>query len=180
MDFINTAYLPEGRDALADEGATGWLADWLESDAPATPTSRADDEVPLRRLRELREGLRQFAAANNGEPPHEAAVNRAAAALGSIDLVLDLGDHNRGPRVLSSAAQATATVAERALAAVADCYLRARLGEEWLRVKACASADCRYAYLDASRNRSRRWCEMSSCGNRAKNRTWRGRLTSAV
>ena len=26
-----------------------------------------------------------------------------------------------------------------------------------------------------TRNRSRRWCDMAGCGNRAKNRTWRSR-----
>lgn len=37
-------------------------------------------------------------------------------------------------------------------------------------VKHCASSDCRSLFLDSSRNKRRRWCEMSSCGNRAKAR----------
>ncbi len=179
VDFLNTAYLPEGDDALADERATGWLTDWLGTGAPASTTAGAGDEVLLQRLREVREGLRQFAVANNGEPPDEETIDRAAVALGSLDLVLDIGDQDRGPRMMPSANAGAVTVTERALVVLAECYLKARLGENWLRVKACASADCRYAFLDTSRNRSRRWCEMAYCGNRAKNRAWRQRSVNA-
>ena len=38
------------------------------------------------------------------------------------------------------------------------------------RVKECASHDCSWLFLDMSRNRSRRWCDMKVCGNRAKAR----------
>jgi len=37
------------------------------------------------------------------------------------------------------------------------------------RVKECADdRGCGYLFLDNSRNRSRRWCDMADCGNRAK------------
>jgi len=36
------------------------------------------------------------------------------------------------------------------------------------RLKQCAG--CSWLYLDASRNRTRRWCEMRVSGNRAKAR----------
>jgi predicted RNA-binding Zn ribbon-like protein len=38
------------------------------------------------------------------------------------------------------------------------------------RVRQCANDACRWLFLDASRNASRRWCDMSACGNRAKAR----------
>lgn len=38
------------------------------------------------------------------------------------------------------------------------------------RVRECAGDDCDWLFLDASRNRSRRWCDMANCGNRAKAR----------
>lgn len=38
------------------------------------------------------------------------------------------------------------------------------------RVGKCSGDDCDWLYLDTSRNRSRRWCDMQSCGNRAKAR----------
>jgi len=38
------------------------------------------------------------------------------------------------------------------------------------RVRQCAGDPCGWLFLDESRNRSRRWCDMRSCGNRAKAR----------
>ena len=44
------------------------------------------------------------------------------------------------------------------------------------RVKECADdRGCGYLFFDASKNRSRRWCSMESCGNRAKVRRYRRR-----
>ena len=37
-------------------------------------------------------------------------------------------------------------------------------------VRECAGAACTWLFLDRSRNRSRRWCSMDTCGNRAKAR----------
>jgi predicted RNA-binding Zn ribbon-like protein len=36
------------------------------------------------------------------------------------------------------------------------------------RVHCCANPQCRWLFLDESRNGSRRWCSMAGCGNRAK------------
>jgi predicted RNA-binding Zn ribbon-like protein len=38
------------------------------------------------------------------------------------------------------------------------------------RVKACGG--CRYLFIDASKNRSRRWCEMATCGTAEKMRRY--------
>lgn len=38
------------------------------------------------------------------------------------------------------------------------------------RVKECEAGPCGWLFLDQSRNRTRRWCDMSVCGNRAKAR----------
>jgi len=35
-------------------------------------------------------------------------------------------------------------------------------------VSRCADEKCGWLFLDTSRNRSRRWCDMKDCGNRAK------------
>jgi predicted RNA-binding Zn ribbon-like protein len=43
------------------------------------------------------------------------------------------------------------------------------------RVKECASETCEWVFLDQSRNRSRRWCDMSDCGNRAKARRFQAK-----
>jgi len=36
------------------------------------------------------------------------------------------------------------------------------------RVRVCAAGNCDWLFLDASRNRSRQWCDMAVCGNRSK------------
>lgn len=46
-------------------------------------------------------------------------------------------------------------------------------------VKECASETCDWLFVDRSRNRSRRWCDMSDCGNRAKARRFHARRRSA-
>lgn len=38
------------------------------------------------------------------------------------------------------------------------------------RIKECPYPQCGRLFLDQSKNRSRRWCEMSMCGNRTKAR----------
>ncbi|MBI1278993.1 MAG: hypothetical protein GC179_12765 [Anaerolineaceae bacterium] len=38
-------------------------------------------------------------------------------------------------------------------------------------LRECASDDCEWLFLDTSKNHSRRWCSMTSCGNRSKART---------
>lgn len=42
--------------------------------------------------------------------------------------------------------------------------------QELGRLKQCAQDGCRWIFLDLSKNRSRRWCTMEDCGNRAKAR----------
>lgn len=54
------------------------------------------------------------------------------------------------------------------------------LSSEFLdRVKECGGPDCSWLFLDESRNRSRRWCEMRECGNRAKQRRYHRRQRRA-
>jgi predicted RNA-binding Zn ribbon-like protein len=42
------------------------------------------------------------------------------------------------------------------------------VSDELKRVKRCGDPACGWLFLDTSRNKSRRWCDMSDCGNRAK------------
>lgn len=44
------------------------------------------------------------------------------------------------------------------------------------RLKRCANRDCGWVFVDTSKNRSRQWCEMRTCGNRANVRRFRARL----
>ncbi|MEO7118243.1 MAG: CGNR zinc finger domain-containing protein [Candidatus Limnocylindrales bacterium] len=42
-------------------------------------------------------------------------------------------------------------------------------------LRVCANPLCRFMFIDRSRNRSRVWCDMSGCGNRAKTSRYRQR-----
>ena len=59
---------------------------------------------------------------------------------------------------------------ERAWWPAATSAMALLLSPDLGRVKECASDNCNWLFLDASKNRSRRWCEMKDCGNRAKAR----------
>jgi len=43
------------------------------------------------------------------------------------------------------------------------------------RVRTCESDTCQWVFLDTSKNRSRRWCDMKQCGNREKARRFQER-----
>ena len=45
-------------------------------------------------------------------------------------------------------------------------------------VRICAASDCSWLFLDTSKNHSRCWCDMNTCGNRAKARRHYGRKKS--
>ena len=74
--------------------------------------------------------------------------------------------HELGRRLLLELA-----TREDAQAAARDQPLRE--GDQLQLVRMCAADDCHWLFLDLSKNHSRRWCVMSSCGNRAKVRRFR-------
>jgi predicted RNA-binding Zn ribbon-like protein len=45
------------------------------------------------------------------------------------------------------------------------------------RVRCCLGENCGWLFLDSTRNRSRHWCDMKDCGNLAKVRRFRARLS---
>jgi predicted RNA-binding Zn ribbon-like protein len=47
------------------------------------------------------------------------------------------------------------------------------------RVRECGGDECRWLFIDTSKNRSRQWCSMQSCGNRQKARRHYLRIRSA-
>lgn len=168
VDLINTLHRPDGVDALEGQGAGEWLSTHgaEQEPRPEAGARRLDD------LRQVREGLRQLALANNGRAPQEDVVVRAEQVLAAVPMRLRL----TGPLHLSvhPAAGAGDPVAQ-VMAAVAEAYLTGNATGTWSRVKACADLACAYAYTDSSRNASRRWCYMAGCGNKAKQVAWRSR-----
>ncbi len=47
------------------------------------------------------------------------------------------------------------------------------------RVRVCGGERCGWLFVDTSKNRSRRWCDMQDCGNVAKVRRFRTRQHAA-
>ena len=39
---------------------------------------------------------------------------------------------------------------------------------ELIRIRRCADVRCLHVFFDSTKNGRRRWCDMSTCGNRAK------------
>src|SRR5712691_4895266 len=149
-DFVNTADLEEGRDELER---------WLEDNH-----GRSGDAV---QARAVREALRELLRANNGVGADLAApseiLDAAARKLG-----LRVRFHDGSIKLMARAGDDVGALA-LVLAAVAD----AMADGSWIRLKACRSDTCRWAFVDNARNRSRHWCDMSVCGNRQKVRTFR-------
>ena len=74
---------------------------------------------------------------------------------------------------------ASAMPMERALWPVARSAAELLISGELDRVRECAAHDCGWLFFDESRNRSRRWCSMQTCGNRAKVDRFRTRRKDA-
>ena len=51
--------------------------------------------------------------------------------------------------------------------------------DELAHVRECANDQCSWLFLDLSRNHSRRWCDMQSCGNLVKARRHYARHTTS-
>jgi len=62
------------------------------------------------------------------------------------------------------------TSLEGPLAPIAWSAAELMTGTDLSRVRECDGDGCTWLFLDTSRNRSRRWCSMNTCGNRAKAR----------
>jgi predicted RNA-binding Zn ribbon-like protein len=63
---------------------------------------------------------------------------------------------------------------------VVESAAEALICDELARVRRCAGDGCKRVFHDGSRNRSRRWCDMSSCGNRAKATRFRKRARAGA
>ncbi|MEU0470505.1 CGNR zinc finger domain-containing protein [Amycolatopsis sp. NPDC006131] len=79
------------------------------------------------------------------------------------------------PVTIELAVGGPALVTRDAVGAVMAAAARLAVLGQWTRVKICPADDCRWAFYDESRNRSRTWCSMQVCGNREKARSWRER-----
>jgi predicted RNA-binding Zn ribbon-like protein len=109
---------------------------------------------------------------------------RAPAASTLADLSARLGAWYRHGRLVPGGdslqwAYAGGDDLDRVLWEVARSASRLLTSPLLARVRACAAGDCGWWFLDDTKNRSRRWCDMKICGNREKLRRFRERQLAA-
>jgi predicted RNA-binding Zn ribbon-like protein len=165
--FINTLEKNTGRPDEESLDSPETLRSWMNAHGiPPGNELRAED---VTRAIEFREAMRLLLLANNGGELDGTALRRLrdAAEQGLIRVEV----HEDGRALARPAERGVSALFARLLAAVAD----SQCAGTWDRLKACAAEDCQWAFYDTSRNRSRTWCSMEVCGNRAKTRAYRAR-----
>ncbi|WP_436770774.1 CGNR zinc finger domain-containing protein [Yinghuangia sp. YIM S09857] len=168
-ELINTFSVETGAESLTDPAA---LAAWL-TERHLLPETTGVGPEDLTRARTLREGLRAMLTSNNPAPDAAAAPTAPAALTDLAVLARELPlvlDPSASPPTLVPHTPGTPDAALAQL--LADVAASVADGT-WSRMKACRM--CEWAYYDHSRNRSRAWCSMALCGNRAKAQAFRNR-----
>lgn len=173
----------EDHEELTDDLTTpAELVRWLSGHQLVGRSARAS-AADLALARDLRAGLRaamvanhdravaagDLRAAGNGGGDQRAELDRAAARL-PLRLTARAGRPALEP-VDSGVRGALASLLVAVNESVAD--------GSWQRLKICSADECRWAYLDTTKNRSRTWCEWG-CGNKAKTRSYRARKKAAA
>lgn len=179
LDFVNSdrSALRPARtsDALDDfETYVGWLgaARVLDQERGVAMLRRAQQQptaatAALHEARRLRNVLRALAE-------HGADDRRAReVALSEINRILgrSAGSRRVEPRSDGGFVRSFVTVGDvftGLLVPVIESAADALVRDELTRVRKCANVKCGRVFYDASRNGKRRWCEMATCGNRAK------------
>lgn len=180
FDFLNTIELESG--SLVDRFQTfDDAAAWLigrgvchsgRGPAALRPAGVGDDEA-LARVNAVRAALRDVAhAVSHGRPPSDdalAEVNRAIASRERIELVQSADGVSVGHSHVGDPL-------DDALARLADPLVLEIGAGRSDRIRICANETCRWVFFDESRAGQRRWCDMASCGNRAKAARHRARV----
>jgi len=157
-DFVNTREPQVNRESWS---SVEELRDWLTARQLLNPglqlhSSDLDSAIAVR------EGLRAMLrdhAGHDCDPGAVAAYNDALSEL-PVRLVYADGSH----RLVSTGD----TPIGHALTQLLDAIRRCERDHTWHRLKVCARDSCRWAFYDASRNQTRRWCSMAGCGNHIK------------
>ena len=173
--FLNTAPGLRGGQP-ADERFTA------ATQLPSLVPELQEDEVRLRlaaaaavRGRELRGRLAEvWALAAVDEAAAVERVNALLAAAGPLRLTAG------GDVVGLAPAQVPADAVERLAAMAALALAETAMDGELTRLRVCEGEDCENALVDASRNRSKRFCDEANCANRTHVRSYRARLAEAA
>jgi predicted RNA-binding Zn ribbon-like protein len=128
----------------------------------------------LRRALDLREALYAIgvaiaAGAPAPAPQVERLAREHAACLACARLAPD------GGRYVWSWAPREAPI-EALLGPIALSALATLSQADLTRIKQCEGEKCGWLFFDTTKNKSRRWCEMEVCGNRAKQKRHGARL----
>ncbi|MFG1623029.1 CGNR zinc finger domain-containing protein [Kribbella sp. NPDC049227] len=137
------------------------LVDWLAVSGLAVD-SCTDAQLDL--ARELRESIHAAATA--------AAIQDALPAA-AVQVINDCSAQGRAVAVLTPEGKrrwrlSSASCLEDALSVVAADAISIIAGERDGKLALCASPTCQAAFFDTSQSRTRRWCDMGTCGNRQK------------
>lgn len=137
------------------------LVDWL-----AVNDLAVDSCTPaqLELARELREAIHAAATA---------AATQDALPASAVRVINDCSIRGRAAAVLTPEGNrrwrlGSASCVEDALGVIAADAISILSGERDGRLALCASPTCRAAFFDTSQSRTRKWCEMNTCGNRQK------------
>jgi predicted RNA-binding Zn ribbon-like protein len=129
------------------------------------------------RLRGHRTRLDEIAASCEAGDD-EAAIGMLNTLLAQTGATPQIVAHDgRGPHIHVS--RPTAPLADRIAAHLAMGLAELVVSGESQRVRSCASPTCRDVFVDLSRNRSRRYCDSRTCGNRLHVAAYRARRSQA-
>ncbi|GHC56284.1 CGNR zinc finger domain-containing protein [Streptomyces flavofungini] len=137
------------------------LADWLAVSGLAVDSCTP---AQLDLARELREAIHAAATA--------AAIQDALPAS-AVQVVNDFSVRGRAAAILTPEGQrrwrlSSASSVEDALSVIAADAISVIAGERDGKLALCASPTCQAAFFDTSQSRTRKWCDMNTCGNRQK------------
>jgi predicted RNA-binding Zn ribbon-like protein len=167
--FVNTLEKNTSRPDDEHLDSPEALRSWMNEQGIPPGGELGPEDV--KRATEFREAMRLLLLANNVGEIDGAALRRLRDAGGEGLIRVEIEDD--GQAFARPAKEGVPALFARLLAAIAD----AQCAGTWDRLKACAADDCQWAFYDTSRNHSRTWCSMEVCGNRAKTRAYRARLS---
>jgi predicted RNA-binding Zn ribbon-like protein len=177
LEFVNTRYWRGSDPSTETLNVPEDLLSWCETNRahlPETVSSVAaywrehpeEAAHALRQSVQIREAIHgAFAEVAAGRQPDAAVLAPLNQALARAPgrTTLEPSDHGLAwtlPAMQTSVPALLASV----LWSAGDLMMSGKLD----RVRRCANDKCQWLFLDDSRGGTRRWCTMSSCGNRAK------------
>ena len=184
LDLLNTADWPGSGPALDRLASYERLLEWAERVRVLSATSLARlrkraaadpsaSEAALERARQFRTSLHRSVVALVSGRGVATALERMTPFLREplAHLVLEPA---RGGSAVDAGWSGLEDALDGPMWPVVWDAVQLLLSPEVERLRVCGGPDCGWVYVDHSRNGLRRWCEMETCGTRAKNRR-RGR-----